>query len=63
MADINSAGPKRSGPYRAALAAVIILSLLLAAAFAGVVVGFMRQYQIYSQAKSAAQASPAKASR
>jgi hypothetical protein len=45
------------------LAAVIILSLLLAAAFAGVVVGFMRQYQIYSQAKSAVQAPPAKASK
>ncbi|HWF65365.1 MAG TPA: hypothetical protein VN685_12190 [Rhizomicrobium sp.] len=37
----------RGGPYRAALAAVIILSALLVAGVIALVIGFMRQYEIY----------------
>jgi hypothetical protein len=36
------------------LAAVIILSLLMVAAFVGVVAGFVRQYRIYSNGHAAA---------
>jgi hypothetical protein len=52
VADIN-AGSKTQGngggTYRAALAAVIILSVLLAAAIIALAVGFMHQYRLYQQ--------------
>jgi hypothetical protein len=37
----------RGGTYRAALAAVIILSALFVAGVVALIFGFMRQYQIY----------------
>ncbi len=51
---INGAGSNRKGPYRAALAAVIILSVLLVAAIIAVVFGFVRQYRIYHQGQKTA---------
>jgi hypothetical protein len=51
VADMD--GSKAGGTYRAALAAVIILSLLVVAAFIGVVWGFTRQYRIYRQGHAA----------
>ena len=53
MADMGEAGSKASGTYRAALAAVIILSLLVVLAFIGVVWGFTRQYRMYQQKRAA----------
>jgi hypothetical protein len=53
---MNGAGSKASGTYRAALAAVIILSVLVVAAIVGVVAGFMRQYRLYQQNHAAAPA-------
>jgi predicted homoserine dehydrogenase-like protein len=47
VSDINRADPKRSGTYRAAMAAVIILSTLLALALIGLVAGLVRQYRLY----------------
>jgi len=41
--------PERGGPYRAALAAVIILSLLLVLGVVALVAGFVRQYRLYQQ--------------
>lgn len=43
--ELQNAG--RGGTYRAALAAVIILSVLLVAGVVALIFGFMRQYQIY----------------
>ena len=57
MADIN-AGSKGQGTYRAALAAVIILSILIVAAIIALAVGFMRQYRIYQQDHAPASAPP-----
>jgi hypothetical protein len=48
VADIN-AGSKSQGTYRAALAAVIILSVLMAAAIIALALGFVRQYRLYQQ--------------
>ena len=48
MADINT-GSKTQGTYRAALAAVIILSALLVAAIIALAAGFVRQYRLYQQ--------------
>jgi hypothetical protein len=45
VADIEE-GSKSRATYRAALAAVIILSVLLAAAIVGVAMGFVRQYRL-----------------
>jgi hypothetical protein len=39
--------PKRSGTYRAAMAAVILLSALVAAALIALAVGLARQYRLY----------------
>jgi hypothetical protein len=41
------ADPRSSGTYRAALAAVIILSVLLVAGLIAVAAGFVRQYRLY----------------
>jgi hypothetical protein len=41
------ADPRSNGTYRAALAAVIILSVLLAAGLIAVAAGFVRQYRLY----------------
>lgn len=41
------ADPRSSGSYRAALAAVIILSVLLVAGLVAVAAGFARQYRLY----------------
>jgi hypothetical protein len=41
------ADPRSSGTYRAALAAVIILSVLLALGLVAVAAGFVRQYRLY----------------
>jgi hypothetical protein len=41
------ADPRSSGSYRAALAAVIILSVLLVAGLIAVAAGFVRQYRLY----------------
>jgi hypothetical protein len=41
------ADPRSSGSYRAALTAVIILSVLLVAGLAAVAAGFVRQYRLY----------------
>jgi hypothetical protein len=41
------ADPRSSGTYRAALAAVIILSVLLVAGLVAVAAGFVRQYRLY----------------
>src|SRR5262249_48615581 len=49
VADMEEAPSKSKATYRAALAAVIILSLLLAAAIVGVAMGFMRQYRLMHQ--------------
>jgi hypothetical protein len=48
VADINTES-KGQGTYRAALAAVIILSALLALAIIALAVGFVRQYRLYQQ--------------
>ena len=48
MADIN-AGSKAQGTYRATLAAVIILSVLMAVAILALAAGFVRQYRLYQQ--------------
>jgi hypothetical protein len=48
VADINT-GPKAQGTYRAALAAVIILSVLMALAIIGLAAGFVHQYRLYQQ--------------
>ena len=53
MADIDKADPRRSATYRAALAAVIILSLLLVLALIAVVAGFVRQARIYQAGRAA----------
>jgi hypothetical protein len=53
VADIGE-GSKSRATYRAALAAVIILSVLLAAAIVAVVFGFIRQYRLYSESRTAA---------
>jgi len=45
--DMSQQNRGRGGTYRAALAAVIILSALLVAGVVALVVGFMRQYEIY----------------
>lgn len=50
---MGETGSKASGTYRAALAAVIILSVLVVAAFIGVVWGFTRQYRLYQQHRAA----------
>ena len=55
------ADPRSSGTYRAALAAVIILSVLLAAGLVAVAAGFVRQYRLY-QAHHAEPMAPAGAS-
>ena len=54
MADIEDAGSKSRATYRAALAAVIILSVLLALAIVGVAFGFIRQYRLLHQAHAPA---------
>jgi hypothetical protein len=41
--------PGRGGPYRAALAAVIILSVLMLLGVVALVAGFVRQYRLYQQ--------------
>ena len=41
------ADPRKSGTYRAALTAVIILSVMLVAGVIAVVAGFVRQYRLY----------------
>jgi len=41
------ADPRSSGTYRAALAAVIILSVLLVVGLVAVAAGFVRQYRLY----------------
>lgn len=46
------ANSSRGPTYRAALAAVIILGVLLVAAIVGVVFGFMRTFQIYRAARA-----------
>ena len=52
---------KSAGTYRAALAAVIILSILLVLGVIGLAAGFVRQYRLY-QSGGAAPASGAAAS-
>jgi hypothetical protein len=47
VSGIDKADPKVSGTYRAALAAVIILSVLLVLALVAVAAGFARQYRLY----------------
>ncbi len=49
---MDETDPKTTGTYRAALAAVIILSLLVVLAIAGVAAGFIRQYRIYHAARA-----------
>jgi hypothetical protein len=44
--------PKASGTYRAALAAVIILSVLVVLALIAVAAGFVRQYRLHLAASS-----------
>lgn len=51
----------RGATYRAALAAVIILSLLFVAGIVALIIGFMRQYQIYQNARHKVTAAPAAA--
>jgi hypothetical protein len=46
--------PKRSGTYRAAMAAVILLSALVAAALIALAVGLARQYRLYQADQPAA---------
>jgi hypothetical protein len=41
------ADPRSSGTYRAALAAVMLLSVLLVAGLVAVAAGFVRQYRLY----------------
>jgi len=53
VADINT-GPKAKATYRAALAAVIILSVLMVLAIIALAVGFVRQYRIYQQDRAPA---------
>jgi hypothetical protein len=48
VTDIKAQG-NGGGTYRAALAAVIILSALLAAAIVALAMGFVRQYRLYQQ--------------
>jgi hypothetical protein len=45
--DMSQQNSGRGGTYRAALAAVIILSALLVAGVVALAIGFMRQYEIY----------------
>ncbi len=47
MSDINQIDPKNSGTYRAARAAVIILSILLVLGVIALAAGFVRQYRLY----------------
>lgn len=58
MADIDKGDPKRTATYRAALAAVIILSVLLVVALVAVVAGFVRQARLYQASHAAASAAP-----
>ena len=55
--DMSQQTSGRGGTYRAALAAVIILSVLLVAGVVALVIGFMRQYQIYQSGRVGAGAS------
>jgi hypothetical protein len=48
VADINT-GSKSQGTYRAALVAVIILSVLLVGAMIALAAGFVRQYRLYQK--------------
>ena len=50
---MDKADPRRTGTYRAAMAAVIILSGLLVVALIAVVAGFVRQARIYQAGRSA----------
>lgn len=52
MADMEEIDPGSRRTYRAALAAVIILSVLLVAAVIAVVAGFVRQARLYQAARS-----------
>ena len=47
MDKADTAKDRRAGPYRAALAAVIILSVLLVLAVIALVAGFVRQYRLF----------------
>ena len=47
MADIGNKDLKASGTYRATLAAVILLSVLLGLAVIALAAGFVRQYRLY----------------
>ncbi|HWC62434.1 MAG TPA: hypothetical protein VG501_02350 [Rhizomicrobium sp.] len=53
MSGIDKVDPKASGTYRAALAAVILLSVLLVLALAAVAAGFVRQYRLHMAASPA----------
>ena len=50
--DMSQQNSGRGATYRAALAAVIILSVLLVAGVVALVIGFMRQYQIYQSGRT-----------
>lgn len=47
MADIGKTDLKANGTYRATLAAVILLSVLLGLAVIALALGFVRQYRLY----------------
>ena len=47
MADIGRTDLKANGTYRATLAAVILLSVLLGLALIALALGFVRQYRLY----------------
>ena len=52
---------RRGSTYRAALAAVIILSVLFLAGVVALIIGFMRQYEIYQSARHKAVLAPSAA--
>ena len=52
--DMSQQSSGRGATYRAALAAVIILSVLLVAGVVALVIGFMRQYEIYQSGHAGA---------
>ena len=56
--DMSQQTSGRGGTYRVALAAVIILSVLLVAGVVALVIGFMRQYQIYQSGRTGAAVRP-----
>ena len=56
--DMSQQNSGRGTTYRAALAAVIILSALLVAGVVALVIGFMRQYEIYRGGRASAAATP-----